>query len=69
MDALSTHVTCCADAILNIDGYGPNYLKADGLAAEVTTVGGWIAELEIEAMNDPKELVKLHCKRQLMYQM
>ncbi len=69
MDALSTHTTRCADAILNIDGYGPNYLKADGLAAEVTTVGGWIAELEIEAMNDPKELVKLHRERQLMYQM
>ncbi len=40
MDTLSTHTTRCADAILNIDGYGPNYLKADGLAAEVTTVGG-----------------------------
>ncbi|PBL01529.1 hypothetical protein ARMGADRAFT_1023000 [Armillaria gallica] len=55
MDALSTHMMRCTDAILNIDGYGPNYLKANGLAAEVTTVGGWIAELEIEAMNDPKE--------------
>ncbi|KAK0433279.1 hypothetical protein EV421DRAFT_1741725 [Armillaria borealis] len=69
MDALSTHVTRCVDAILNIDGYGPNYLKADGLAAEVTMVGGWMAELEIEAMNDPEELVKLHHERQLMYQM
>ncbi len=69
MDVLSTHATRCTDAILNIDGYSANYLKADGLVAEVTTVGGWIAELEIEAINDPTELIKLHCKRQLMYQL
>ncbi len=69
MEVLSTHASCCTDAILNIDGYGANYLKADGLAAEVTTVGGWIAELEIEAMNDPQELIRLHCERQLMYQL
>ncbi|PBK86403.1 hypothetical protein ARMGADRAFT_1086578 [Armillaria gallica] len=69
MDALSTHAMRCVDAILNIDGYGANYLKADGLAAEVTTVGGWIVELEIETINDPTELIKLHRKRQLMYQL
>ncbi|PBK84924.1 hypothetical protein ARMGADRAFT_1036845 [Armillaria gallica] len=69
MDALSTHAMHWADAILNIDGYGANYLKADGLAAEVTMVGGWIAELEIETINDPTELIKLHRKHQLMYQL
>ncbi|KAK0435921.1 uncharacterized protein EV420DRAFT_1487802 [Desarmillaria tabescens] len=69
MEVLSTHTMHCAETILNIDGYGVNYQKADSLVAEVTTVGGWITELEIEVMNDPKELIKLHCTCQLMYQM
>ncbi|KAK0245024.1 hypothetical protein EDD85DRAFT_782996 [Armillaria nabsnona] len=55
MEVLSTHTMHCADTILNIDGCSVNYLKADALAAEVTTVGGWITELEIEVMNDPQE--------------
>ncbi len=69
MEALSTHATRCADAILNIEGYSENYKRVDSLAAEVTTVGGWIAELEIEVMSDPKELIRLHRERKLMYQM
>ncbi|KAK0196170.1 hypothetical protein F5146DRAFT_997635 [Armillaria mellea] len=69
MEELSIHATHCADAILNIEGYSENYKRIDSLAAEVTTVGGWIAELEIEVMNDPKDLIRLHREHKLMYQM
>ncbi|KAK0228947.1 hypothetical protein IW262DRAFT_1293626 [Armillaria fumosa] len=68
MDTLNNEVACCTDAILNLDGYGAHYEKANTLAAAVTTVGGWVAELEIEAMSDPRGLIKLHRSRKLMYQ-
>ncbi|KAK0193494.1 hypothetical protein F5146DRAFT_998078 [Armillaria mellea] len=69
MEELSIHATHCVDAILNIEGYSENYKRVDSLAAEVTMVGGWIMELEIEVMNDPKDLIRLHHECKLMYQM
>ncbi|KAK0224037.1 hypothetical protein IW262DRAFT_1295697 [Armillaria fumosa] len=46
MDTLNNEVACCTDAILNLDGYGAHYEKANTLAVAVTTVGGWVADDE-----------------------
>jgi hypothetical protein len=54
--------------ILQLEGWGENYKKLEGIIKEICTILNWVDELLVLAMVDLSEIQQLYDKSELLYQ-
>ncbi len=67
-DLMQSRLHKCLFTIVNRMGEGTAARRVRNVWENMECLYGWILELEVEAMEDPVELIRKHRKAKLMYQ-
>ncbi|KAK0499305.1 hypothetical protein EDD18DRAFT_1349472 [Armillaria luteobubalina] len=68
LDHIATKFHRCQLSIVHCRGDERHVSHIQAVVEEVDRLYGWVLELEMEAMEDPKGLLFKHCQAMLMYQ-